>query len=89
MDNMQVKERLTLERKLLICLGIAGFVIGLVAEPPAGTQLSAVTSQILKIFCAAFGFTSYAAVVNPKNKGSHVIVLFALTVISYLLLILN
>ncbi len=89
MDNMQVKERLTLERKLLICLGIAGFVIGLLAEPPAGTHLSVFTAQILKIFCAAFGFTSYAAVVNPKNKASHVLVLFALTVIFYLLLILS
>lgn len=86
---MQVKEPLTLERKLTVCLGVAGFVIGLVAEPAAGTQLSAFTAQILKIFSAAFGFTSYLAVVIPQNKGSHVIVLFALTVIFYLLLILS
>ncbi|BBB67195.1 hypothetical protein UNDYM_2942 [Undibacterium sp. YM2] len=89
MENMQVKQRLSLERKLIICLGIVGFVIGLLAEPPAETHLSVVTVQILKIFCAAFGFTTYAVVINPKNKTSHVLVLFVATVVLYLVLVFS
>ncbi|MFZ6775220.1 hypothetical protein ACO0LD_00135 [Undibacterium sp. Ji83W] len=89
MENMQFKQRLTLERKLVICLGIVGFVISILAEPPAETHLSAVAAQILKIFCAAFGFTTYAVVINQKNKTSHVLILFVATVVLYLVLVFS
>lgn len=86
---MRGKQRLTLERKLIICLGIIGFVISILAEPPAETHLSVVVAQILKIFCAAFGFTTYAVVINPKNKISHVLILFFATVVLYLVLVFS
>ncbi|MFZ6742771.1 hypothetical protein ACO0LC_06080 [Undibacterium sp. JH2W] len=89
MENMQGKQRLSLERKLIICLGIIGFVISILAEPPAETHLSVVAAQILKIFSAAFGFTTYAVVINQKNKTSHVLILFFVTVVLSLLLILS
>ncbi|MFZ6640336.1 hypothetical protein ACO0LL_11380 [Undibacterium sp. TC4M20W] len=89
MENMQGKQRLSLERKLIICLGIVGFVIGLLAEHPAETHLSVVTAQSLRISCSALGFTSFAAAVIPKSKTSHVLTLFVATVVLYLVLVFS
>ncbi|MFZ6730521.1 hypothetical protein ACO0LG_01165 [Undibacterium sp. Ji42W] len=86
---MHREEQLSLERKLIICLGIIGFVISILADYPAETHLSAVAAQILKISCSALGFTSLTAAIIPKNKTSHVLILFVVTVALYLLLILR